>query len=200
MGGKGSGGGRPGAGRKPKSQSEGALTGSRRTRARARSTGSNSKPADTANQNARNQNQPVAESAAPLIPELVPQPPGSLTLEELAEWNDLAPRAARLGTLTDDTLLAMLDLCQSRVLKTKLLRSVGDHLVVAGASGAAAAHPLLSRFTTLLQRVDAGMLRFKLSPMGKELTDPDKDKPEDPFAEFAAGPTPTRTVDGESVN
>jgi len=124
----------------------------------------------------------------------IPQPPGNLTLDELAEWHELAPRAATAGTLTRETTLALRDLCQARVLKDKLLRRIGDDgEVVVGATGNDTAHPLLARFTTLLQRVEAGMLRFALSPMGKDMAKA-PEKPSDPFSEFdepgaAAGAT-----------
>ena len=107
-----------------------------------------------------------------------------MTLEELAEWNELAPLAAAAGTLTDETQLALRDLCQARVLKDKLLRTVGDQgTVVVASGGNLAAHPLIGRFTTLLQRVDAGRARFKLAPMGQSLA-PEAEKPADPFAAF----------------
>jgi phage terminase small subunit len=144
---------------------------------------------------------PAADAAAvaPVLEVQIPQPPGSLTLEELAEWHDLAPRAARVGTLNDDTLFALRDLCQARVLKDKLLRQVVDQgTVVSGAGGNLAAHPLLARFTTLLQRVEAGMLRFKLSPMGKEIEAP-KEADRDAFAEFDQT-APAVTGSGETVN
>lgn len=129
----------------------------------------------------------------------VPDPPGSLTLDELAEWNDLAPLAARVGTLTDETQMALRDLCQARVLKDRLLRAIGDQgNVVHASNGNLAAHPLLSRFTTLFQRVEAGMIRFKLAPMGKDLTEPAPAA--DPFAEFDAVPSAAKTDDGETVN
>jgi hypothetical protein len=115
---------------------------------------------------------------------MIPEPPGNLTLDELAEWNDLAPLAQKAGTLTDETRMALRDLCQARVLKDKLLRTLGDHgNVVVNGGGNLAAHPLLARFTTLLQRVEAGMMRFRLSPMGKEI-EPPAAKSADPFAEF----------------
>lgn len=115
----------------------------------------------------------------------IPDPPGSLTLDELAEWNDLAPRAFKEGTLNDSTTLALRDLCQLRVLKDRLLRRVGDDGdVVWSTGGAKAAHPLLTRFTVLMQRIEAGMVRFKLSPIGKELESATKKPDADPFAEF----------------
>ena len=47
------------------------------------------------------------------------------------------------------------------------------------------AHTLLSKLTTMMQRVDAGMVRFGLAPVGKPLIDDSpEDAPEDPFAKF----------------
>lgn len=195
MGGKGSGGSRVGAGRRRKDQAEGALTGSRRTRARAKQQN------QTTNQTVANQTktaEPVSSSVpASAINVEMPQPPGNLTLDELAEWNDLAPRAAKQGTLTDDTQWSLVDLCRARVLLTKLLRDV-DRMgnVVVNGNGNLSANPLLARYTTLLQRVDAGMMRFRIAPMGKELTEPEK--PADPFAEFDGAPA--TAGDGGTIN
>lgn len=179
MGGKGSGGSRPGAGRKPVSAEAGAVSGSRRARARAKQANQNG----AANQKASVQGDAPPHEQQPLDL-AVPLPPGNMTLDELAEWNELAPRAMKEGTLTESTVLALRDLCQARVLKDKLLRKIGDlGDVVLASNGNLAANPLLSRFTTLLQRVEAGMVRFKLSPMGKEISQPAEKAP-DPFAEF----------------
>lgn len=193
MGGKGSGGHRVGAGRRRQGQAAGELKGSRRARARTKG--------NQNNQTAPNQTEQAATAAQPtpdrLESVLIPDPPGSLTLDELAEWNDLAPRAAKVGTLTDDTKFALRDLCQARVLKDRLLRKVSDHGdVVMASNGNLAAHPLLTRFTTLLQRVEAGMMRFKLAPIGKEI-EPTGEKSADPFSEFDS---PATTRDGETVN
>lgn len=187
MGGKGSGGNRAGAGRKPKNQQLGELSGSRRVRARKRTLTAGNQ--NTANQNEGNQK--ASDSAAPQPPEpppmldpAMPLPPASITLEELAEWNDLAPRAFAKGTLGRDEVYALRDLCQLRVLKERLLRTVADHGdVVRGANGQLAAHPLLTRITTLSQRIEAGMAKFQLSPMGKAIELP-KAPEADPFSEF----------------
>lgn len=193
MGGKGSGGTRVGAGRKRQSQAAGELKGSRRSRARASGNQTTATAANQTEQPAK----AAQQAATGLEGVLIPEPPGSLTLDELAEWNDLAPRAAKVGTLTDETKLALRDLCQARVLKDRLLRKVSDHgEVVLGSNGNLAAHPLLTRFTTLLQRVEAGMMRFKLAPIGKEIEAPGE-KPADPFSEFDG---PSKTADGETVN
>jgi hypothetical protein len=180
MGGKGSGGNRVGAGRPRKDNKAGDLSGSRRTRARAKKSGN-----QTGNQTSGNQTETPQEAASVVeVAVQVPQPPGSLTLDELAEWNDLAPRAFKLGTLTDETALGLRDLCQLRVLKDRILRRVTDQGdTVWGAGGTMAAHPLLTRITTLSQRVEAGMARYKLLAMGKEIEVAGK-KEADPFAEF----------------
>ncbi|MGE0460913.1 MAG: P27 family phage terminase small subunit [Vicinamibacterales bacterium] len=115
---------------------------------------------------------------------MIPAPPGELTLDELAVWNDVAPLAEREGTLTDATRLALRDLCEAIVLKRKLLRVISDEgLTVFSLQGNKAAHPLLTQFRGLMQRVEAGLMRFKLAPMGKEILKP-AETPADPFAEF----------------
>lgn len=99
-------------------------------------------------------------------------------------WNELAPLAEKEGTLTDSTRMALRDLCEAIVLKRKLLRAIGDEgLTVFSMQGSKAAHPLLTQFRGLMQRVEAGMLRFKLAPIGKEILKP-ADQPADPFAQF----------------
>lgn len=177
MGGKGSGGGRPGAGRKPKDASLGALHGSRRTRSRA-------KRNQSGNQT-DNQKTEAGIEAAAAVPEVqIPPAPGSLTLDELAVWNELAPLAMKEGTLSVSTYMALRDLCEAIVLKRKLLRAVDDDgVTVIGLQGNKAAHPLLTQFRGLMQRVEAGMLRFRLSPMGRELPRADE-RQADPFDEF----------------
>lgn len=183
MGGKGSGGHRAGAGRKPQNQALGELKGSRRSRARATTA------------SARNQTPAGAAAPAPPVPPdvKIPDAPGNLTLDELAIWNELAPLAEREGTLSDSTAIALRDLCEAMVLKRKLLRRIGDDgLVVTGADGSDRAHPLLTQFRGLMQRVEAGLIRFKLAPMGKELGPPSTKEAQaaDAFAEFDAAPTP----------
>ena len=103
-------------------------------------------------------------------------------------WNELAPIAFRKGTLTADETIALRDLCGLRVLKARLLRTVSDHGdVVTGAGGTLVAHPLLTRVTTLSQRIEAGMVRFQLSPQGKAIEAPAAPE-SDPFSEFDGAP------------
>lgn len=47
------------------------------------------------------------------------------------------------------------------------------------------AHDLLTKCMTLMQRVDQGMIRFRLAPIGKEIATPEPVA--DPFAEFDEG-------------
>lgn len=197
MGGKGSGGSRPGSGRKRKGQQAGALTGSRRAKARRKNRNSSNQTA--ANQNGPAAAAPLAAADAPAVNVNVPVPPGNITLEELDVWNELAPLAFAEGTLTNGTRHALRDLCQLRVLRERLLRQTDDigYLVPGASGGTYAANPLLARLTTLSQRVEAGMLRFKLSPMGKEIEVPQKPEA-DPFAEFDGAPA--GTGDGETIN
>jgi len=194
MGGKGSGGRRVGAGRKRKDLALGALTGSRRTAARA-------KAATVANQTGNQTGvtaAPALETPAvdPTLYQKVPPAPGYLTLEELAEWQELAPRAVVQGTLTNTEIPALVDLCRARVLMTKLLRAAyADGLTQVTEKGGLASHPAIARYTTLQQRVDAGMLRFGLAPAGK-VTGKEPDEKADPFDQFdAAG-----AGDGATVN
>ena len=187
MGGKGSGGARVGAGRKPKDTALGALTGSRRVASRQRRNQTATEPNNQtpAEQSADGEGTAPPPPEVPSPPDLpIPPTPGNLTLDELAVWNELAPIAAREGTLTDTTVVAMRDLCEAIVLKRKLLRTVDtDGLVVLTRQGTRAAHPLLAQFRGLMQRVEGAMVRFKLAPMGKELGQP-TEQPADPFAEF----------------
>lgn len=178
----GHGGYRVGAGRKRKSPALGALTGSRRTAARA-------KQAPATNQTA-NQTASAVQVAAvmptldPTLAAKVPAAPGYLTLEELAEWHEIAPLAVQQGTLTAVEIPALVDLCRARVLMVKLLRAAyTDGLTQITEKGALQAHPSIARYTTLQQRVDAGMLRFGLAPAGK-VTGKEPEQPADPFDQF----------------
>lgn len=185
MGGKGSGGRRPGAGRKPKDAATGALLGSRRAKARAKQFERKAAvPAVAA---------PGVTTSAAAPDVAIPTPPGNLTLDELAVWNELAPLAEREGTLTDSTRMALRDLCEAIVLKRRLLRVVDDEgVTIFNLQGAKAAHPLLTQFRGLMQRVEAGMLRFKLAPIGKEILQP-REEVADPFAQFdSAEPDQTK--------
>lgn len=163
------GGSRPGSGRKPKEDSRRVLEGGRDRR----------KP-----------------GSAPGKVELIPAPT-DLPAEQAAVWNDLAPHACAQRTLTAQTVQAFRDLCEAIVVKRAMLgRIQADGLtyqkVTVDGTGTEhvelKSHPLISQHRGMMQRVEAGMVRFRLAPVGKEIALPKK--PADPFEEF----------DGQAVN
>lgn len=99
--------------------------------------------------------------------------PDDLTMEERHVWLRLAPHAFKARTLTPGTADAFSDLCRNRVLMLKLGLD-GDKAGTADHRG-------------LIQRVEAQMKAFLVSPMGKPLIE-DAPKAEDPFAAFEDGP------------
>jgi hypothetical protein len=110
-------------------------------------------------------------------------------------WDQLAPHALAQRTLTPATAWAFGQLVEAIVLKrdvlavieadglmqnrlsTKMDESGGGEQVFESK-----AHPLIAKWTALLVRVEAGLTRFRLAPMGKELQP--VDEPKDDFAEF----------------
>jgi hypothetical protein len=155
MGGKGSGGLRVGAGRKPKGRAEAWLGGDAGKRGRGK---------------AKPKAAPVTLIAAPRdLPE-----------DQRAVWNELAPHACARRTLTDQTVAAFRDLCEAIVWKRRLFTGI-ESLTVATPTGIKA-HPLIAQHRGMMQRVEAGMLRFCLAPMGKELAP--AEAPKDEWSEF----------------
>jgi hypothetical protein len=95
--------------------------------------------------------------------------PEGLSEDEVRVWNQLAPHAAAARTLVPGTVDAFVAFCRAMVLERELAADPDER---GGPS-----------HRGLMQRVEVWMLRFRLSPMGKELDVPE-DQPEDPFAEF----------------
>lgn len=95
--------------------------------------------------------------------------PDDLDELERAVWNRLAPHAAAAQTLVESTVEAFVMLCRAVVLERELSRKSDER---GGPS-----------HRGMIQRVEAGMLRFRLSPMGKPVEQPEE-APADPFAEF----------------
>jgi hypothetical protein len=115
----------------------------------------------------------------------------------VAVWNELAPHACAERTLTPATAAAFRQLCGRIVLLDKIEAQIEADGIMADKvtlqmdetggglqSVEKKAHDLLTKCMTLMQRVDQGMLRFRLSPMGKELAQAEPDKAIDPIAEF----------------
>lgn len=131
MGGRGSGGRRPGAGRKP-------------PRLRV-----------------------VEIGAAPVVTvPAVPQPPSWLSADAATVWRTLAPLAVERQTLTAATAHSFEMLCRNVVLERQL---AADPKTVGGPN-----------HRGILQRVDAELLRFDLSPNGKPHGQPVGVAPEKP--------------------
>lgn len=146
MGGRGSGGLRPGAGRKKKSNLEHAVTGSIRGRLLAHPS---SVPTVA----------PIDEFDAP----------DDLSPDERNVWLELAPFAFANRTLTRATSLSFRLLCRNVVLE-RALASSEDR---GGAN-----------HRGIIQRVDAELLRFNLSPCGKAMYEADPAAPANPLERF----------------
>lgn len=168
MGGPGSGGTRVGSGRKPKTATEKVLHGT----------------ASAADREAADR------GSGPLLPVACPE---DLSAQQRRVWSELAPHALAERTLTDVTRLAFRELCEAIVLKRSLMLQIfAEGLTIETPLGPKA-HPLLTQYRGLMQRTEAAMLRFRLSPMGKPLLD--DPKPEtDGFDDF------DRDDDDDSVN
>ena len=82
-------------------------------------------------------------------------PPADLAGPERQVWLELAPHARQNRTLTTGTALSFRLLCQNVVLERVLAADVAQR------GG--------PNHRGLLQRVDAGLLRFNLSPCGKAI-------------------------------
>lgn len=105
---------------------------------------------------------PAAPAAGPV------RRPRGLTKEQAAVWKQLAPHATAAGTLTAATAKAFEILCRAVVLEADLAKS-----------GAGSAD-----HRGMMQRVEVGLTRFGIAPIGKAIIAPAKG--EDPFAEFDA--------------
>lgn len=113
-------------------------------------------------------------------PAAASEPPADMPANQAAVWRELAPHAAAAGTLTPATAWAFAELCDVIVLKRATLSAISRQgLMVEGA-----AHPLLSRYTALQGRVESGLTRFKLLPLGKAMAVDEALK--DEFAQFDA--------------
>lgn len=147
------GGRRPGAGAKPKSERERALSGVPSHVNGRVLPGPGSKTDDLGD---------VDEFDAP----------NDLTTDERLVWLELAPHAFRNRTLTKATSLSFRMLCRNVVLERTMAASKADQ--------GTADH------RGMIQRVDAELLRFNLSPCGKAMYEPkDGDKkPANPLERF----------------
>lgn len=93
--------------------------------------------------------------AAPLPTVDESDAPDDLKVDERLVWLELAPYALANGTLTPATSLSFRLLCRNVTLERRYAESVTD----AGSAN----------HRGLIQRIDAELLRFNLSPCGKPL-------------------------------
>lgn len=146
-----SGGRRPGAGRKPKTALERALTG-----------------------NPSHQTGRVLTHPAAAVPVVAPvdefDAPDDLTIDERHVWLELAPFAFANRTLTKATSLSFRLLCRNVILERAL---AVDPKMQGGAN-----------HRGLIQRVDAELLRFNLSPCGKAMYEGEPEAPANPLEKF----------------
>ena len=106
-------------------------------------------------------------------------PPKDMTDVQKDFWKQLAPLAAIQRTLTTETAHAFRDLCEAIVLKRLMLEQINiDGLTMSDEDGVVKAHPLITHHRGLMQRVEAGLMRFRLSPVGKEMAPVDTPKDE----------------------
>jgi len=106
--------------------------------------------------------------------------PADLPAQQAAIWAELAPHAVTAGTLTPATAWAFRDMCEAIVLKRASVSRISrDGLMLLSGE----AHPLLSKHIALMARVETGLARFGLNPMGKSVTS-GRDDTVDEFAEF----------------
>ena len=95
--------------------------------------------------------------------------PSDITKAEAVVWNELAPHACVAGTLVDGTAGGFKLLCKWVAIERALSRNREER------GG--------TKHRGAMQRVEAGMLRYRLLPMGKPMVEAPVE-PEDPFGEF----------------
>lgn len=117
--------------------------------------------------------------------------PEGMSEGAVAVWEELAPYAIKANTLFPQTARQFADLCESRVRMAKWQAAIerdGETHIKTTVDGAGQehaelkAHPLISRHHGLSQRVEMGMIRFRLGAIGKEMAE--TTPPADPFSEF----------------
>lgn len=157
------GGGRPGAGRKPKGNAEKEATGARRRR----------RGSASAHLPARVLSHPSVPAASQLPAVDEADAPDDLDIEERRIWLKLAPRAMVNGTLTPATMEAFSELCRT----TLLVRELGLAPLQRGT-------PNHKGWVQLLDKL---RLEFLLAPCGKPMPDAalaEQAKPANPLDRF----------------
>lgn len=101
--------------------------------------------------------------------------------DQAAVWHELEPYARAAHTLTPATAGSFRDLCRAIVVRNGMLETIQTQgwtyeMVRVDSTGTEhielRKHPLVSDLRGWEQRVEAGRLRFRLAPTGKEEPDP----------------------------
>lgn len=206
MGGKGSGGARMGAGRKRKTLQEQRLTGTvsrSPEQAGASATAAPPVAAETpAIVETETQDGPVV--SIPLPGGGVVTRPNRLNEAEVDIWNELAPLAVKAGTLVPETSFAFCDLVELVVLRQRMKDELsalderdgkrGYYDLTISTEQGLKAHPLITQYRSMMQRVEAGLARFRLAPFGKEILPSGASAPKDDFGEFDDQPPDNATT------
>lgn len=121
--------------------------------------------------------------------------PAELTPEEQARWRIYAPLAARNRTLTAETRPGLLLACQVSARCDQVWALlVADGFVIDSDMGKKA-HPLLTHYRGLVQRVEQLLARYALAGAGKPVELPAaEEKPKDAFAAHQQGRAMLRRV------
>ena len=165
MGGRGSGGRRIGAGRKPKDNLVAFIQGSRQRGGRP--------------------------PESPVVTAVPVECPADTAEPERAIWALHAPDAIKAGTLTPQTALSFVQLvCEPRAVYNQILKSIeieGLTFWQDTESGKVLKkHPLITDLNNWHRRVDNGHKAFALAPMGKPVAVPAKPKDLSPLERLQA--------------
>jgi hypothetical protein len=179
MGGKGSGGRRVGAGRKPKTAREHWLSGDAGRRGLALVERPEDAGVPESSRRRGRRAKASREIAAGLILGPAGEVPAMLTDEERAWWVELAPRAIANGTLTEDTRPGFVVLCQTAADAAEIRRDIRERgilterkAIVGDAEDAVVetldlkAHPLWPSYRGLQARLEQLMARYGLAASG----------------------------------
>lgn len=123
------------------------------------------------------------------------EPAAGLSDEQLAIWHELAPYALEKRTLTSATARRFRLLCQAIVMEASMAQKIADDgwtyiAVTIDGSGQERqqlkAHPLCGAQRGMMQRIEAGLVAFRLAPIGKPLASPKQEKPKSALEQLQA--------------
>jgi hypothetical protein len=199
MGGKGSGGKRVGAGRKPKTARQHWLTGD----AGKRGLSLVERPADAGAPRGQRRGRKHAKPVPPVIGAAGEEPP-ELTDAERVFWGRWAPRAKAIGTLTEESTPGFVLLCETASdaaqckaeiygrgivnVRTAMRETGNDDEAMEVVTVELRAHPLWPQYRGLKTRLEMLMARYGLASMGKapSAEKPDEDNERDQLRKLLA--------------